>query len=96
MSICLNTGLPHVGEDCARCIELERCLVFARDHHLVTEAHARTDAAWLAYQAGKHLPDVQAHPLEAAWRSAVENERVAFAAACNEYTTTHQGASPRA
>jgi len=88
VSICLQTGLPHVAEDCDHCAAFERRLAYARVHPSVIAANEATPRAWEAFQAGKHRHDKEARPLEDAWRAAIEAERLTFSAACDEYTKT--------
>ncbi len=76
-------------DSCAECNEqLEARLAYARVHPSVIAANEATARAWEAFQAGKHQPDKEARPLEDAWRTAIEAERLTFSAACCEYTKT--------
>lgn len=80
MSICINTGLPHAGDDCPACVDLDHLCAATRRHPTFIAADAASKVAWEAYNAGRDLPEPERFKLECMWRAAIENSSKAFSA----------------
>lgn len=78
MSICLSTGLPHVGDACARCIRMDEIARRTREDPRAVAAQAVKEAVLLAKDVGRDLPLQEWLKLDDAWRSEVDEARAVF------------------
>lgn len=76
--ICLATGLPHVGDPCARCLLVDDVARATREDPRVVEGQKLSDEARWAMDAGKGLPLREWMKLEGAWRLRVDEQRALF------------------
>lgn len=86
MSICVNTGLPHVGDDCSACVDLDRRCAATRRHPTFIATEEAEMAAWVAYNAGRDLPEPERFKLERAWRAASDYRNNAFSSVFRSIT----------